>query len=263
MNSQAYTIVEAMIFLAVSSVLFLLVVTTISGQQAKTEFTQSVTDFESLLLDVANDVSTGYYNNSNDFSCTPNVATGPTINNVGAGGGNLGANSGCILVGQVLRFTTDSAIITRYPLAGNQKDILGKEVGNVSSTRPVAITNAQTTDVLHYGAVVGKVTYDTGAAPVTLPSNGGAAIVTTFGAYGSSGTDLTPSDISADLFALTNATPPAVNVLAWAATPKNPLNGIKICLKDGANPTKHADVILGGNGRQLTSKVNYGTGNCT
>ena len=59
-----YTIVETLIFLAVSALLFVSTIILISGRQAKAQFTNSVRDLVSDITDVANDVANGYYQTS-------------------------------------------------------------------------------------------------------------------------------------------------------------------------------------------------------
>ncbi len=63
-RSTGYTIVETMIFLAVSSLMFISAMILINGRQSRAEFIQAVRVFEANLRDVANDVSTGYYANT-------------------------------------------------------------------------------------------------------------------------------------------------------------------------------------------------------
>ena len=68
-NSYGYTIVEVMIFLAVSSLMFLIAVGFISGKQNNVEFTLSVNTLKSDIQQVFNNVSSGYYASRNNFSC--------------------------------------------------------------------------------------------------------------------------------------------------------------------------------------------------
>ncbi|HSX44369.1 MAG TPA: hypothetical protein VLE69_03715, partial [Candidatus Saccharimonadales bacterium] len=68
-QSGGFTIVETMIVLAVTGFMFFSAMLFISGQQAKTEFTQAAHETEAKINDVLNDVSTGVYNNKGDFRC--------------------------------------------------------------------------------------------------------------------------------------------------------------------------------------------------
>ena len=95
-----YTIIELLIFLAVSGAMFFTAMSLVSGQQGKAQFVSTVRDFESKINDIANDVSTGYYNRNKNFGCTVNASNVPVISNTAVG---LGQNGQCIYVGTVLK----------------------------------------------------------------------------------------------------------------------------------------------------------------
>ncbi|HSX23561.1 MAG TPA: hypothetical protein VLE74_00460, partial [Candidatus Saccharimonadales bacterium] len=61
-----YTIVEVMIFLAVSGALLVSALLIFNGRQQRIEFGQSIRDIDSKIRDVLNDVSTGVYNYTNN-----------------------------------------------------------------------------------------------------------------------------------------------------------------------------------------------------
>lgn len=258
LGERAFTIVETLIFLAVTSLTFVLISTSIAGKRGNAEFTDSVHDFESRLRDLANDVSTGYYLKTGNFRCIPNVAAAPapgvTFTNVGPL--PEGTNAGCISVGQRIVFSVPlpSPTYTVNNLAGRQKIIaagISKDVTSISETQPAVNPYGQNTETINLGTVVGRVTYNDGAVHNAV----GLALMTTFG---NSGGSLSSTDIHADLVPIT-ATP-----LVMAAA--NPVNGFRICLQNGNPATRHADIILGGAGRQLSTQINFGNianGPCT
>lgn len=248
-----YTISEVMIFLAVSTALFVLVASQINGQQTKSDFTQTARNFESRIQDLANDVSTGYYNNNNNFSCTASPGTTPSINPPVAGQ-TQGSNTGCILVGQLIRMAPDSPTFDIVPLAGTQKTNAGgqiREVQDIFEANPVAIDPASVTETIGYGAIIKKITYNIGAFP--LPAFG-VALITTFGLQGGGG--LASGDVNVNLVPLSSpvlAVSLALSPLILALP-----NGmaVTICLQDNAtSPDHHADVVLSGKGRQLYTKL--------
>lgn len=140
-----YTVLEALIFLAVSGILFAVVYPTFAGRDNKTKFSQSVRDLESKINDVGNDVTTGYYPSS-DVQCRVNPGLPDNIQ-LGVAGGNdkQGARQDCIFVGKVLRFGDDSS-----PSEVAKMDIItlvGKRMVN-KSKYPVNIAEATPTAVV-------------------------------------------------------------------------------------------------------------------
>lgn len=133
-----YTIVETLIFLAVSGVLFVSAMLLISGRQAKTQFTNSVRDLISDITDVANDVANGYYQTGSGLNCTPNLA-GPDVS---LGNNNAqGTNKGCIFVGRTMRFSAgEENNLTLYTLAGNQNNNQGKDVKTLAEAKPKVVS---------------------------------------------------------------------------------------------------------------------------
>ncbi len=268
LSSRGFTIVESMIFLAVSGGMLLMASLMISGQQAKTQFNQSVRNFESRLLDLANDISTGYYVRNGDFSCSSG-STAADIVILGVGpSAELGESNSCILVGQVVQLDIDTSDVTIYPLAGKKRTTsLGqvKEVKDLVESKPKSLIGyAKTAEQINYGSVVDSATYiDTGGVTVDVE---GFLFATTFGSY--AGAELGSGDIWVDLVPLSAGDLSDVDAINWATkvADTNPDSGITICLQDspGGGAARHAKIILGGNGRQLTTKVEeMSTGVCT
>ncbi len=288
LGMDAYTIVEVMIFLAVSSLLFALIAGSVNGQQSKTQFVGSARNFESRLLDLANDVSTGLYDRLSDYSCSSTPTTDVAISAVGVG---RGQNSGCIFVGQVLQFTPGKTTFLRYPVVGKQQLVssgIVQEAASMTDARPLALVkgsnalygsfpagfNQSRQESMLFGATVRKVTYDKGVGGPIIVN--GFMFATTFASYNSGNPVLSSGDVQTNLVPLQPLPPtwvtPQVGAdyiasLAsggWNAAVINPLKGIAICLEDSANnPKRHADLVLGGSGRQLTTNLTINEGVCT
>ena len=64
LKSRGFTIVEVLIFLAVSSALMVSAFTLISGSQNKAAFTVGINDVQQQINAVINNVSNGYYSES-------------------------------------------------------------------------------------------------------------------------------------------------------------------------------------------------------
>ncbi len=280
-RARGYTIVEVMIFLAVSASLFVVAAALISGQQGKSEFNQSLNDIESKIRDVSNDVSNGFYPNTNSFKCTTDgTGSGPTIS-VNAGN-TQGTNLGCIFIGRVLHFGvsgTSGVGYNLYTVAG-QRLIGGagsNEVTSLLETKPVAVAidsngksavNAIDSLTLQSRMIVSKMYYTIGATTTNITALG---FFSTFSSYangnlssGSQSVQLVPipGPTTTPLNTLTSQTAAdLIDSFASGAYDSNPVNGVVICfVSSGSN--QYGQITIGSNGRELTTKRTVGTGAC-
>lgn len=102
-SHAGYTIVEVMIVLAVSGIMFLIAANFISGKQARTAFTSGTNTFNSRMQEVATQVQTGQYSDVN-FGCNGSV-TPLTIDSNATNG--QGTNSDCTFMGKFIHFSVD------------------------------------------------------------------------------------------------------------------------------------------------------------
>lgn len=258
LGQGAYTITEVMIFLAVSGFMLTVILISYSGEQNKTQFNQAVKDFESRLVDLANDVSNGFYSSSNNFTCTSSPsAVGVTL----SGGSNArGTNDGCIFAGQAIIFNVGTGEYTITPLAGKQQTLTGgevKEVVSIDQANPSPVTFSELDENINYQYRVAKITSNNGATSNIT----GFAFMTTFGSYGPA--DLNSGDIHTDLLPLTGGIPN--NAASWntAYSNINPSGGITVCLQNGSgSSSRHGSIVLGGSGRRLTTSIDIAPGAC-
>jgi type II secretory pathway pseudopilin PulG len=103
LNSSGFTIVELLIFIAISLALFVSAMMLVGGRQHKTEFQTGVTEFVQQLQSIANDVSSGNYERPPEMRCTLVVGV-PTFSDVG---GSPGKNSDCVFIGRAVHFAPD------------------------------------------------------------------------------------------------------------------------------------------------------------
>lgn len=100
LTSNGFTIVELLIFIAVSTALFVSAMMLVGGRQHKTEFQTGVNEFVQQMQSIANDVSSGNYERPLDVSCSVDA-----LGNVLLGvGGNPGTSSDCIFIGRAVQF---------------------------------------------------------------------------------------------------------------------------------------------------------------
>lgn len=126
-RSGGYTIIETLIVLAVSGMLFGSVVFAMSQQNRRTQFTQSVQTFEQELGDIINDVETGYYPSNGTVSCN------------GGAAGAQGTNVGCIFIGKAIQSPLSTESFDAFTLYGTRQTG-APEAQNLTEANPKAIT---------------------------------------------------------------------------------------------------------------------------
>lgn len=142
--SHGYTIVESMIFLAVSSALFAMVVVTLQGRQASTEFSAATREMESRIKDIINDVETGYYAGTDGLKCETGPPNGELSFSVPEGG-QRGTSGDCMFIGKAIQFgvTGDDKAYNVLSIAGArtvwQSGKTTELVDRYDESRPVAM----------------------------------------------------------------------------------------------------------------------------
>jgi prepilin-type N-terminal cleavage/methylation domain-containing protein len=138
-----YTLIEVMIVLAVSSLTFLIAATFISGKQARTQFTQGVNEFASVLQHSIDQVNNGQYTDIN-VDCTAD-STGQ-VSSVGIGGSTTqGRNTSCVFLGQVYHFSVGTDFATAanhyevFSLAGGRINDKGDAITTLANMGPKPI----------------------------------------------------------------------------------------------------------------------------
>jgi type II secretory pathway pseudopilin PulG len=258
-RSGGYTIVETLIFLAVSGMLLGSALLLVNGQQAKTEFTQAVREINSQVQDVLNDISTGYYSNPGGFTCTQNAVTlRPNIVPVSSA---QGTNADCIFIGRVIAFGTSAnpAQLNTFNVVGVRKTGLSATaplVKNLTEARPATLLSPDTMTLpgglrvggMKYIDATGLIDPDLGAVGIfsTLAQSYGTSLA------GSQKTEIRPyiNDTRWD-----TQTIPSITSAIDTKSDTTPLsNGrIEICLLS-AGTDQHAIITVGGTGK-LTSRV--------
>jgi type II secretory pathway pseudopilin PulG len=101
---NGYTIIEVMIFLAITGVLFASAAVAVGGSQRQAQYSQAVRDFETQIKDVANDAKNGFYPVYDKGTCQVNGGTG-SIDFINLSDPSTpGSNIECINIGKVLMF---------------------------------------------------------------------------------------------------------------------------------------------------------------
>jgi type II secretory pathway pseudopilin PulG len=142
-----YTIIETLIFLAVSAAMFVVAMGFVSGQQNKAQFVNAVRDFEQQLTDVANNVSSGYYEYPSGLTCDVDGTYTPQPGSAGSGK--------CILAGVAIKLGNGGGgAYSTMTLVGSKVNSSGVDVHNLVEARPIVINSSINTRQLLNGAKV-------------------------------------------------------------------------------------------------------------
>lgn len=272
-GSRGFTIIEVLIVLAVTGLLFASAAILIAGRQQQTEFNQAIRQVQTQIQQVINDVATGFYPSTNSFQCTAG-ATGPVLV---AGSAEQGANEGCIFVGKAMQFGVAGtspeqfAVVT---IAGLQKTTSGSEVTTLAQAQPRAVapstTSGSTPDVsvvsqLHGGLTAVDMWYDNGAGKRVI---GEVAFVNSLASYSGgtivSGTQqvaVVPVDDNTVNSALDRSRPQGAEGIntSLASSPLNPTGGVFICFKSGGT-NQSGLITIGDSARQLSVTLSIRNG---
>jgi hypothetical protein len=263
-----YTIVETLIFLAITSALFAMVAVMIGGQQARNEFITSVREVESRLQDIANDVSTGYYTNSNDFTCMAAAGGPPVV--LPAASSNQGANKGCAFIGRVVQFSPTSIPNPRqqysiFTIVGRQFApgfTSPQEPANFVEALPIAVvtSNSIEQERINSGVTAEYVLACTNADCTAYTQVGSVGF---FSAFSGGGAGARSGAGTVNLVAIQNTSIDQTNAAAVSSINQssnypganiNPIGGIEVCLRSNGT-RQYARLRIGGNNRQLSVKV--------
>lgn len=286
-----YTIIEVMIFLAISGVMFVMAAGFISGKQAQVEFRQSMNDINTALNDVINQVSNGEDFAYSKLTCQGN-ATGPQISNNPMSNLDQGENLGCIFLGKVLQFNVsgDPTKYDIYTVAANQLDSSGSAVTNFADAFPVAIdsncsanchstVNLTQSSVLTQGLELTHIIACQTSCPTSPPYPAEQGAIGFFGSFSNGFSDSSQSGAQSVTTAIIPGTPitipagsseasmvDALNTKMHTMTAANYVGSgssvlnsfILLCFKSG---TRIGSITIGGGqGQQLSTDEELGNG---
>lgn len=134
-NKTGYTITEVLIVLAISSSMFLVANTFLSGRVAETNFRTGVNEMASLIQDVIDQVNYGQYN---DRPITCSINGGGIIETSQGGANEQGSNTPCIYIGKIFTFNANSQIYYLDTLAGKK---LTDDNATINTIAPTTINS--------------------------------------------------------------------------------------------------------------------------
>lgn len=262
-----YTIIETMIFIMITGMMFTMAVMVVSGRQKEIQFSQGLRDVESKIKDYINDVSTGFFPSSTGLNCTlssTTASTSPTLTS--SGGQGQGTSNDCIFVGKVLQFspnisgTVNDDKLMVHTLAGRKRNASGGFVTDLDQSNVVMVTPTSSntgipelTEVyeLKWGLKVTKVSQTSGA------TYGSVGIVSSFGQTSGSGFVSGAQTINSGAVDSTSlgqdkdSAAASVNGMTGLV---RPATGIVICLAN-SDDSRKASITIGSEGRDANIKL--------
>lgn len=168
--TSGYTVVEVMLFLAISGVIFAGAAYVFSGQQDKTSFEQGMRDLSSQLQKYIDEVSTSVFLGGGNYICTISGSTGRA--QLSAGTPGQGTNQDCIFLGRAIQVVPTQQRIYIYSVLGNKSTPNGEPVTSFANAMPEPALSSGTDLTEEYYAPWGKVTSSkiTGASGIATDS---------------------------------------------------------------------------------------------
>lgn len=257
---DGFTIVEVMIVLAITGILFVSAVALISGRQNRTEFQTSINNVKTQIQQIISDVESGFYPSTNNLVCSVG-GSGALIFSTATN--TQGSSQDCIFLGKVLQFgvqNTDPQQIMAYSIAG-KRQVNGVDVTSYAAATPTVMTTSASNPTgipttvlkLQYGLTVraNSLTYTAGGTTTQIGAVGFMSTLNSFDTNksGSQSVQLVPVR-NTGLNQSPTAAVTAINSNI-ATSDVNPSGGVSMCFVSAG--TKQSGLItIGGNGRELS-----------
>ncbi len=129
-TSGGYTIIEVLIFLTISTAVFVAAQLVFQGQQGKTQFEQGMNELASRLQLYVGQVGTGIFPGQDQYSCSISVASGRSALSAG---GNAGTSQECIFLGSAFQVVPGNSDLYIYTVLGNRTVTISGQVQPVTS----------------------------------------------------------------------------------------------------------------------------------
>lgn len=300
LKSQGFTIVEIMIFLAVSGAIMISALRMVSGAQNKNEFIVAVNDIEQQINGIINNVSTGYYANvgnfTNGYTCEKSMGA-PKFTNAP---GKQGTNQQCIFVGRMIQFGADALVpgtrpnkYVTYNIVGIRQDASGNQITSPAEARPLLIApeappptrperanfpDAREEDYLRNGLEMKwgfYARYEASGAVIKERSVGAVAFFSSLNGGAAASPDIKSGSLQVDVmpffniwsFVSSDAAIKQFNSTDFADTTygfdavKNPREGVLLCFNSGGTD-QHALLTIGGSAGQSVVTKQISSGKC-
>ncbi len=274
-TGAGFTIVEVMIFLAISGLMFVLAINAMSGKQQQTEFQTGVNTLKADLNQDLSNVGDGNYPSLNGISCNVNEDSGQPYNC----STSTPINGASTIIGEVLAFNSGSytilPVIGRNYVAGSNDT---QDATSLSQAEPWIISGIEQSITMPFGLTIvnGSSVTSTVTSPTISPTGLGAIGLFSFTSFegndlANSGEALSSGSEHIEIFVipgsklntspiglvntpLTNCSSNPNDVCVGSAPVQmiNPSNGITLCLNSGSD-IQSVLFIIGGGSNSATS----------
>lgn len=151
-TSSGFTIMETMIVLAITGVMFISVVLLINGKQQQAQFQTSVKDVQAQVRQVMTETSAGFNQLGNN---TCGISGGKPALSPGTSD-TIGTNANCVFLGKTLIFSQDKESFIVAPVVGLRQPVAtefdGQFVPDLNRSKPIISTTlSAATKKLQFG----------------------------------------------------------------------------------------------------------------
>jgi prepilin-type N-terminal cleavage/methylation domain-containing protein len=276
-NISGFTILEVMIVLAVTAIIFFMSITFIQGKEAYNQFLVAINNVEAQLNEDINNVRDGSYVFPNNISCSGGSSS-PLIS-ISGSDSNQGTNKGCIFVGDAIAFHPNS--FYNYLIVGNQFENSNTPLGydtppspnyGIVGSNPTLISNSSTNFEQYFenGLTLVQAKCSGTSQPCMSTGQGSGGLI-----LGISGSmvqqiqvniypDSESQQISDPNFANnTNGTLTYINKISTNIINTEFINNtIKLCFKAGGINDSALFTVGGNNSSSVSYKIYYGSTSC-
>jgi prepilin-type N-terminal cleavage/methylation domain-containing protein len=270
-SCRGFTLIETMIVLAVTGLLFVVIAASLSGRQNTAEFMQAIQSTQSQIQQTINQVAQGFYPNETNFNCVNGAGTVQ----ITAGSNSQGTNQDCIFLGKVLQFGVQGTNPERYqtftlaglrsatasassPFANASPTVVGVSNNYINYSTARSLKYGLTTLWVHAGAnSIGAIGFLMEPGSLNSGSTSGYS-------SGTQQVDIVPIRSTAIGQTLNQAVASIQDgnsgsgglgdPLLTTSAPINPSSGVQICLVSGGT-NQSGLITIGGTGRQLSVKL--------
>lgn len=175
-KAAGFTIIEVMLFLAISGALVVALLVTVGTTISRQRFSDSINSTQAFVQQQVNETLNVVNDRENNGGCS--VGSGTTV----IGGGTTGRGaSDCVVLGRALDFTPDSETVKTYPVVGYEPDTTtGTGAALLASYRPsIDTANGVNYDIAWSQKVSGI--HPSGVTRVLLLRSPDSGSVLTFG----------------------------------------------------------------------------------
>lgn len=235
-HNRGYTILEVLIFLAISGFILVSALVVVNGRQEQVQYQQAVREIDSSIRAAVSDVSNGFFPRT-DFSCSNDAGSLVIASN----GSAQGSRQDCVFAGKAIvpgeNQITYTTIAGLRPSLGQASNINDADLTPVTGT-PVNLDNILTNP---WGLRLVSFTDQNGDDLTYI------AYISSFGSQSQSG----QLDSGTQSVSLYKSTEPIVDM---DIEPVLGDDRIYLCF-ESSNGNRKAAIIIGEGGRQLSTSV--------